>query len=72
MELMLFFKDDREFLGILHSNGQIINIDCNVLIEILPFFLNQISGSALQGKNPTSIMQLANLSSHLAPLLHRP
>jgi hypothetical protein len=35
------------------------------------FFLIQMSGSALHGKNPSSLMQSGNLSCHLAPLLHR-
>jgi hypothetical protein len=37
-----------------------------------PFFLTQISGSVLHGKNPISQIQSTNQSCHLAPLLHSP
>jgi hypothetical protein len=71
LNLCLFFRIIREFFGVLHSIAK-SSMYTAMYSYILLFFLIQMSGFALHGKNLSSLIQSANLLCHVAPLLHKP
>jgi hypothetical protein len=71
LNLCLFSKMSMNSLGFFIAIAK-LSTYMAIYSYILPCFLIQMSGSALHGKNLSSIVKSANLSCHLAQLLCRP